>query len=112
MKLKVFLAACAIALAACATTGQNGPLATEANVVEGLNAAYAIGKALNDAGALSDDQATEAITAIRSIALSLQAYEAAMAAGNSAGAAVYLQSAASALQALSAQLAAIQAAKK
>lgn len=104
MKLRLILATCVLALAACATTGQNGPNATDANIIQGAEVAYNIGKGLYDAGKLSPDEANAAIAALRAIHGFVEASRAAKAAGDSASSAAYLRSAADALDALSARL--------
>ncbi len=108
MKLKLLLASCVIALAACATTAQNGPLANEANVIASVQTAAELGQALYDAGKLSDDDAATAISAFRAARQNFDAYRAALAAGNTASAATYLRLAADGLDALMAQLNAIK----
>lgn len=108
MKLKSLLAACVIALAGCANLAQNGPLANEANIIQGLQAAAVLGQSLYDAGKLTDTQAAAAITAFRSAQAALAAADAAQANGDKVGAASYLRAAADALDALMAQFAAIQ----
>lgn len=108
MKLRYLIASCVIALAGCATTAQNGPLATEANIAQSLQAAAVLGQSLYDAGKLSDTQSAAAITAFRAAQAALAAADAAQANGDKAGAATYLRAAADALDALMAQFAAIQ----
>lgn len=108
MKLRLLLASVVIALAGCATTAQNGPLATEANVIASMQAAATLGNALYDAHKINDEDSALAIAAFRAIRLNFDAYNAAIAAGNKAGAAVYLRLAADGLDALMAQLTAIQ----
>jgi hypothetical protein len=108
MKLRILLASCVIALAACASTGQNGPLATEANVISSVQVAAELGQALYDAGKMSDEEAAVAIAAFRAARQNFDAYRAAIAAGNTAGAAAYLRLAADGLDALMAQLNAIK----
>ncbi len=108
MKLRLILASCVIALAACANVAQNGPLATEANVIESLNAVGALGNALYDAGKLKDAEAELAIAAYVGIRRNIDAYNAALAVGDKATAALYLRLAADALDELTKRLAAIQ----
>lgn len=108
MKLKLVLASCVLALAACANVADNGPLANEANIIQGLQTAATLGQSLYDAGKLNDTDAAKAITAFRAAQAAIAAADAAQAAGDKAGAAVYLRAAADALDALMAQLASIQ----
>lgn len=108
MKLKLLLASCAIALAACANVAQNGPLATEANIASGLQAAAVLGQSLYEAGKLNDAQGEAAIASFRAAQVALAAADAANAAGDKASASTFLRAAADALDALMAQLVAIQ----
>lgn len=108
MKLKLFLASCVLAVAGCANVQNNGPLATEANIIQGLQTAATLGQSLYDAGKLTDAQAAQAITAFRAAYAALQAADAAQAAGDADKTAMYLRAAADALDALVAQLTAIQ----
>jgi hypothetical protein len=107
----MLLAACVIALAACATTEKNGPLATEANVIASVQAAAVLGDALYTAGKMTDEEATIAIAAFRAARQNFDAYQAALNAGDQAKAAVYLRLAADGLDALMAQLNAIRSKK-
>jgi hypothetical protein len=102
--MRFLLASIVLALAACATTAQNGANATDANILQGAEVAYNIGKALYDAGKLNDAEATAAITALRSIQGFVSAARAAKAAGDDKSSAAYLRSAADALDALTASL--------
>lgn len=106
MKIRLLLASCVIALAACANVATNGPNATDANVLEGAQVAYTVGKGLYDAGKLSDDDADAVVIAIQSVVAYVKASRAAGAAGDKAGEAAYLRAAADALDALNARLAA------
>ncbi len=108
-RIRLFLAACVIALAGCATTAQNGPLATEANVIASLEAAAELGNALYTANKIPDDQADLLISLFRSAKASVAAAAAADAAGDKAHASAYLRAAADALDDLMARLAAIKA---
>ncbi len=105
MKLRLLLASCVIALAACATTATNGPNATDANIIAGVQTAYVVGKGLYDAGKLSDDEAEAIVTAIQSIVGFVNASRAAGKSGDKASEAAYLRAAADALDALTARLA-------
>lgn len=108
MKVKLLVASVALALAACANVAQNGPLATEANILQGLQTAATLGQSLYDAGKLKDADADKAIAAFRVAQAALAAADAAQASGDKVGAAMYLRQAADALDALMAQLAALQ----
>jgi len=104
MKFRVFLAGLVIALAGCATTAQNGVNATDANILQGAEVAYNLGKSLYTAGKLSDDDAEAIVTAIQSIVTYVKASQAAKAAGDDKGEAAYLRAAADALDAVTARL--------
>jgi hypothetical protein len=106
MKLKLILASCVIALAACATTGQSGANATDANILQGTEVAYNLGKSLYDAGKLNDDDAEAIVFAIQSVVAYVKASRAAKAAGDLTGEAAYLRAAADALDKITARLAA------
>jgi len=105
MKLKMFLAACVIALAGCASVGQNGPNATDANLIQGAEVAYMVGKGLYDAGKLNDDDAEAIVSAIQLVITYVKASRAAGAAGDKAGEASYLRAAAEVLDSINARLA-------
>lgn len=106
--MRLFLASLVLALAGCASVGTNGPLANEANIIAGVQAAADLGQALYNAHKMTDAEATSAISAFRAIQNALVAADSAMEAGDKASSAVYLRAAADALDALMAQLAAIQ----
>jgi hypothetical protein len=55
MKLKMLLASCVIAVSACANVATNGPNATDANLLDGAQSAYVLGKSLYDAGTITDE---------------------------------------------------------
>lgn len=106
MKLRLLLASCVIALSACATTAQNGVNASDANILQGAEVAYSVGKGLYDAGKLNDDDAEAIVAAIQSVVTYVKASRAAAAAGDAKGSAAYLRAAADALDAITARLAA------
>jgi hypothetical protein len=106
MKLKMLLASCVIALAACANIADNGPNATDANILQGAEVAYNLGKGLYDAGKLNDDDAEAIVLAIQSVVTYVKASRAAGAAGDKAGEAAYLRAAADALDQIMLRLAA------
>lgn len=106
MKLKVLLASCVIALAACANVAQNGPNATDANLLDGAQAAYVVGKSLYEAGKINDDDAEAIVTALRAIQTYVAASQAAKKAGDKAGEANYLRLAAATLDQITLLLAA------
>jgi hypothetical protein len=108
MKLRLILASCVLALSACASTGVNGPNATDANLLDGAQAAYVMGKSLYDAGKINDDDAEAIVTALRAIHTYVGASQAAKKAGDKAGEAYYLRLAAATLD----QITAILIAKK
>jgi hypothetical protein len=103
MKLRLLLASCVIALAACATPGKN---ATDANVVQGLEATLAVARTLYQADQLTDDEAQAISDSLRAIHAFLMASRSAAAAGDADGHAAYLRAAADALDALTLKLAA------
>jgi hypothetical protein len=104
MKLRLLLASCVIALAACATTGT----ATDANIIQGLDAALEVAKTLYSAGKLTDDEAQATEDSLNAIFGFVKASRTAALAGDKAGSATYLRSAAAALDALTARLLAKQ----
>jgi hypothetical protein len=108
VKLKLILASCVLALAACATTGTN---ATDANIVQGLNAALGVAQTLYAAGKLTDAEAQATEDALNAIFGYVKASRTAAAAGDTVTSAAYLREASAALDALAARLAAKQVAK-
>jgi hypothetical protein len=108
MKLKMLLASCVIAVSACANVATNGPNATDANLLDGAQSAYVLGKSLYDAGKINDDDAEAIVTALRAIHTYVAASQAAKKAGDKAGEAYYLRLAAATLD----QITAILIAKK
>jgi hypothetical protein len=105
MKLRLLLASCVIALSACATTAQNGVNANDANILQGAEVAYSLGKSLYDQGKLNDDDAEAIVTAINTVITYVKASRAAKASGDAQGEAAYLRAAADALDAVTARLA-------
>lgn len=103
MKLRLILASVVIALAACATTGKN---ATDANIIQGLDASLAIAQTLFAANKLSVDEAQAVEDSLNAIYAYVKASRSAAASGDKAGAAAYLRAAADALDALTLRLAA------
>jgi len=108
MKLRILLASCVLALAACANVAQNGPNATDANLLDGAQSAYTLGKSLYDLGKINDDDAEAIVVALRAIHTYVGASQAAKKAGDKAGEAYYLRLAAATLD----QVMAILIAKK
>ncbi len=105
MKLKMLLAACVIALAGCASVAQHGENATDANMIQGAEVAYMVGKGLYDAGKLNDDDAEAIVAGIQLVITYVKASRAAGAAGDKAGEAAYLRAAAEVLDSINARLA-------
>lgn len=101
---RMLLASCVLALAACANVATNGPNATDANIIQGAEVAWNVGKSLYDAGKLTDDEAEGIVLAIRSIVGFVNASRAAGKAGDKSGEAAYLRAAADALDALTVRL--------
>lgn len=105
MKFRILIASCVLALAACATTGKN---ASDANIIQGLNAALDVAKTLYVAGKLSDAEAQATEDSLNAIFGFVKASRTAAAAGDADGQAKYLRAAADALDALTARLLAKQ----
>lgn len=103
MKTRVFLAACVIALAGCATTG-GSPNATDADIVQGLSATYDLAVTLYKAGKLTDAQAQVAEDTLMAADAALKASRSSAVAGDPVTSAAHLRAASAALAALTAQL--------
>lgn len=104
MKLRLLLASCVIALAACANMG--GTNATEANILQGTDAAMEVAKTLYLSGKLSDAEAQSVVDAANAIVASLEAARSAAATGDKNAQSTQLRAAADAVDALMARLAA------
>jgi hypothetical protein len=107
MKLRLIFAGLVIALAGCATTGST-PNATDADIVQGLNAALQVAQTLYAANKLTDAQAQATEDSLNAIFGFVKASRTAAAAGDTTSSANYLRSAAAALDALTASLVAKQ----
>lgn len=111
MKLRLILASCVIALSACATTADNGKFATDANIIQGTDAAVQMAQNIYVAGAMTDAQAQMVIDAANAILGFVKAHRAAVAAGDKETAASMLRAAADALDVLNARLLAMKGKK-
>jgi len=101
--MKKLLIALVISLSACATTG--GPNATDANVVQALQATYTLAVTLYSAGKITDDEAQLAEDSLMAASAALKASRSSAAAGDSVASAAHLRAASDALAAITARLA-------
>ena len=101
MKKFVATIACALVVG-CAS---QSPLQTEANIVQGMSAAYELSISLYKAGKLTDSQAQSIVDSLNAADGALKAARSSSAAGDGVTSAAHLRAASAALAAITAQLA-------